>query len=419
MRKVLILTRDLSYPGGSEKFMLNMLLDNNSKDLQFYLFEIEGSGKFTNLHIYKLLEQRGVKVVRKDFGNDFSYKKILFVSNLIRTEQIDIVHSFLFNADLVAFFCKLGNKKALDLMESIPSRRKLSLILTGDIFENDENLEPTKFLWVSTKFCSFSVDLEKDTEEWHLRKSIIDNELESVISKCCDYIVAVTNNIKKLWASKSRSPITVIPCTSIGLDDLSRIEELINKKSQLRREYNIPTDKLVFTYVGRLEINKGILELIKAFNIISNNHNNSILLVVGDGTISDDVKKISADNAFIKILGHKDHKEILEIDTLSDFFCLFSYSEGLPLAVQEAMSTFNPILCSNAGGIPDLVRKNNGKLIDVKDIGTKSILNTLDWAFGLSSVERKTLSQNSYKRIKDLFLNESSFNKYHKLYERL
>ena len=55
----------------------------------------------------------------------------------------------------------------------------------------------------------------------------------------------------------------------------------------------------------------------------------------------------------------------------SDLLLLPSYKEGLPLCVLEAMASGLPVICSDAGGLGDLVRDGeNGLVLAAGDVET-------------------------------------------------
>ena len=58
----------------------------------------------------------------------------------------------------------------------------------------------------------------------------------------------------------------------------------------------------------------------------------------------------------IKFIGHSDN--MLDLYRQADIFVLSSKSEGVPLALLEAMSCGLPSVCTGVGGIPDILRDN-------------------------------------------------------------
>jgi len=69
---------------------------------------------------------------------------------------------------------------------------------------------------------------------------------------------------------------------------------------------------------------------------------------------------------YVHFLGIRD--DIPELLGASDIFVLPSIREGLPVAVIEAMAAGLPVVASNVGGLPDLIKHGvSGILFDKKD----------------------------------------------------
>ena len=62
--------------------------------------------------------------------------------------------------------------------------------------------------------------------------------------------------------------------------DISKFRFNKNNRANLRKKYSIPQSTFVFLYLGRINKDKGIIELINAFNDIKNKKN-IILIFVG------------------------------------------------------------------------------------------------------------------------------------------
>lgn len=118
--------------------------------------------------------------------------------------------------------------------------------------------------------------------------------------------------------------------------------------AKLKNNLCIKND-FVIGYLGRLNKDKGIPELINVFLSLKSSIDNIKLLLVGpmDNLSEDDISTI------------KDHKEIIWVDfvrdvptyiSLMDIFVLPSKREGFPLSVIEASLLEKPIILSNIYG---------------------------------------------------------------------
>lgn len=115
-----------------------------------------------------------------------------------------------------------------------------------------------------------------------------------------------------------------------GIDsNYSKKKNEIRKK--IRKELNIPNDNIVYIYVGVLTNRKKILELVKMFN--DKLDYNESLIIVGDGPLINDIKKIADDK--IKIVGFKSNA--LDYFVSADVYTSNSSSEGFSISLIEAL----------------------------------------------------------------------------------
>lgn len=430
---VLIITRDLSYPGGTEEFLKSFLLYSSKKyknKINFYLFESEGSGKFINNHVYDSLRKAGVCLFSSYFKKDdfWNFDRANELLKIILKFKIHIVHSNLFNSDFPVFILKSKKTKLKKEITSIPSFREFKKIAPG-LFNNTIissnsrdffNFDNCKFRWISMKFCEFSIDLEKNNFLWKKRKKIIDEELEPIITRYTDRIIAVSSSIKKKWQKWSTKRVLTVPCSSIGTNEFKKILLLQKRRRYLRKKWKIPLDCRVFAYIGRLVEIKNVYTLALEFMRVCRNKN--ILLIAGEGDLKEKIEKIANGNQQIKFFGFLDRNSVLELLTASDIFCLPSFSEGLSLSVQEAMASGNAILATKIGGNVDLVKDNfNGKLFHPYDNNALRYL--LSWFSNISCKKLIRMQNYSQNIISKKFLKEKSYQKlieiYYKEYKKL
>lgn len=129
--------------------------------------------------------------------------------------------------------------------------------------------------------------------------------------------------------------------------------------------------KKIILFVGRLAEKKGVTYLIDAMKKVD-----AKLVIVGDGPLSEQLKTQAS---FLKdkvcFLGAKTHEELRTIYASSDIFVAPSITakdgdkEGFGLVFLEAMASGLPVIGSNSGGIPSIVKDGeNGFLVEEKDV---------------------------------------------------
>ena len=113
-----------------------------------------------------------------------------------------------------------------------------------------------------------------------------------------------------------------------------------NMRKSKRKMLNITDDTLVIGHVGRFVEQKNHRFLIDVFNEIHKQMDNSILLLVGQGPLIDEIKEkvksLRLENV-VRFLGQRD--DVDELYQAMDIFCLPSLYEGLPVVGVEAQAT--------------------------------------------------------------------------------
>jgi glycosyltransferase involved in cell wall biosynthesis len=133
--------------------------------------------------------------------------------------------------------------------------------------------------------------------------------------------------------------------------------------------YALEKDNFVL-YMGRLYSLKGIQYLIKAFQNLKKEHKLLKLVIAGTGDFEAYLRKIAQgtkDIIFIGYVGSMMIKKLLYENCL--MVVVPSIYETFPMVVLEAMVCGKPIVASNVGGIPSMVKHGkNGFLVKPKDV---------------------------------------------------
>jgi len=192
--------------------------------------------------------------------------------------------------------------------------------------------------------------------------------MNSILSKITDKIVAVSEDIKKdimRYDKIDPSKIVVIPN---GID-LERFNPEDNF-ADIRREFSLEVSDTVIGFVGRIVPAKGLEYLIHAFSYIKEEFKNSKLLIVGGGSLVEELKERAKKNKiFDSTIFTGKRRDIPEILSCIDIFVMPSIAEGLPNALLEAMAMGKPLVTAEVGGIPEVIQNgSNGLLVPPRDI---------------------------------------------------
>ncbi len=120
-------------------------------------------------------------------------------------------------------------------------------------------------------------------------------------------------------------------------------------KKAVRIKYDIPADRYVIGFVGRLVFQKNIELLVEAAGFFPEEH----FVIVGEGPLHDKLHRMAKDLPNVQFLGYQPNGR--ELIFCFDLFCLPSRFEGLGLVLVEAMQQGTPILASRAGAIPEIL----------------------------------------------------------------
>ena len=122
---------------------------------------------------------------------------------------------------------------------------------------------------------------------------------------------------------------------------------------------------------ARLEAHKGVDTLLRAFAILASRAAGVRLTIAGDGRLGPSLQRLAADlgvGGSTRFAGALAPSQMAQALTEADAVVLASRSEGLPLALLEAMARGKPVIAARTGGIPEIIRHGeNGVLIDPDD----------------------------------------------------
>lgn len=209
-------------------------------------------------------------------------------------------------------------------------------------------------------------------------KRLLLNLVEKITYKCATKIypnsfglvdIILENNFTK------KSKLKVIANGSSNGIDTSYFDPKLftdhNKLSTMKANLGLQNDDFVFVYVGRLVSDKGINELLLAFNKISSENNKVKLLLVG--TYENELDPLLPKS--MEII--KNNKNIISagwVDDVRPYFMLSnvlvfpSYREGFPNVVMQSGAMQLPSIVTNINGCNEIIEnKKHGIIIPVKD----------------------------------------------------
>lgn len=184
-------------------------------------------------------------------------------------------------------------------------------------------------------------------------------------------------------------------------DEINKPEE----RKRLRSKYSIPESDFVFGFVGRINADKGINELIEAFLKLSQNKKNISLCLIG---MFDDANKVSPEtlkkaNESEKIFftGDVPPEQVYAHMAMFDALVHPTYREGFGMVLQEAMGMSVPILTTDVIGASEVVEKDISGLL-VKPADVKDLMQGMERILSDENL-RATLAKNGRARAEKYF----------------
>lgn len=180
-----------------------------------------------------------------------------------------------------------------------------------------------------------------------------------------DYVTLPTKAAIKMFGSSLERVTSPIEAVSNGID-LSRFS--VGKASNaVIKKFKIPTDLPIITYIGRLDAEKHLSVLLKAFaRIIKTTPSN--LLIVGFGTDYENLRLLAYEMGIsdkITFTGRVSDEELVELHKIGTVYCIPSPAELQSIATLEAMASGQPVVAVDAGALWELCQNDrNGYLCE-------------------------------------------------------
>jgi teichuronic acid biosynthesis glycosyltransferase TuaC len=142
-------------------------------------------------------------------------------------------------------------------------------------------------------------------------------------------------------------------------------------KQQSRAALSLDPDKDTVVYVGRLDVRKGLVELIEAAANLGPNRPNLRVYIVGDGPDKPALTAaIVAHNAapWVTLVPSCPTDQVAIWMAAADLVTLPSYNEGCPNVVIEALAAGRPVVATNVGGIPEIMDDTCGRMVPPRNV---------------------------------------------------
>ncbi|MDU2460594.1 MAG: glycosyltransferase family 4 protein [Clostridium sp.] len=369
MNIIIISTGILPQPavkGGAVETLVDILINYNEENLN------------NTIQTYSIYDEEAIKYSEKYDKCNFIYIKI---NKLIR---------YLFNKGIMPI-------------------RFMSKFFINKVSKHIKDLNDFDLIVLQNQF-NYLYKIEKVSNNkpliLHLHNDYINKynkKFEKKI-KPIDSIITVSDFLKTriMEASDSISVTTVH--NGISIDKFKKTSEV--ERSKLRKKYSINENDIVVIFAGRLSEEKGIKELLLAFNELPINMSIK-LLIIGSSFFND-----SRESKFIKELktianvnkdkiiftGFIPYDEIGKYYSIADIGCVPSTcNEAFGLTVIEQMSIGLPMIVSNMGALPEIVSEGSSIIVEYDENYIHNIRNALEILYNDGNL-RTRMANNAIRR---------------------
>ena len=193
-------------------------------------------------------------------------------------------------------------------------------------------------------------------------------EYVRLIYRNASYVTLPTEGAIGIFEDMSKKLPMPIEAVSNGID-LQHFKPGDAPKSLYTR-FNLPKDRPIVMYIGRLDAEKHLSTLVKAFTHIQEKHD-AHLLIVGQGNDSDRLQELArnsgivSDTTFTGFVSEEDKELLYQLGTV---YCMTSPAELQCISMLEAMACGLPVVSVDAGPLKELCQDSrNGYLCKLDD----------------------------------------------------
>jgi glycosyltransferase involved in cell wall biosynthesis len=202
-----------------------------------------------------------------------------------------------------------------------------------------------------------------------------------------DFLVTVSSDLRDkgvlMGASQKMSRAIVNGC------DLTVFHP--RDRQEARRKLGVHPDAEAVVYIGRMDLKKGLRELVEAAASLHSERPRLQVYLVGEGPDRSMIKgAIDARDAtgYIHALPACDFDDVAVWMAAADLVTLPSYMEGCPNVVLEAQACGRPVVATNVGGIPEIMSTTCGSIVPPRDPAAlaRAIASVLDQTWDANAI---------------------------------
>jgi glycosyltransferase involved in cell wall biosynthesis len=306
-------------PGGAERSLVDMAPHLTAAGINLAVAVLhDRSGLAGELEHHRI----PVDVV----GRESRVSWLIGVASLLRQRRPDLVHTTLFESDLVGRMAATFSR--------IPVVSSLANTSYGPEHFDESALSTLKLrgAWIA----------------------------DATSARLVRRFHAVSQSVADTSIARLHLPATRVDVIPRGRDVARLGRPSARRRREVRAGLGLPSDVSVVLTVARQEPQKGLDVLVKAFPTVVDRNPHVLLLVAGrEGRATANLVRLQTDlrvEQYIRFLGERG--DIADLLCAADAFVLPSRREGLPGAILEAMAMSAPVVASDLPTVREVVPDN-------------------------------------------------------------
>ncbi len=385
MKKILFII-DTVEVGGATKLTLD-LINNLDKTKYSYSILYLNATRFgsDDLLNYFGIEENAELLRYEKFR---SIKRILYLYKNFR--KFDLVHSCMEQANFYSSFVKMLPFSNFKLVITFHG-------LDSSYIEDMSLIKPPKASFIHT---------------------LIMKHLQNLLFKRVNLFIAVCESIKYYLIKYRKVNEDKIKVIFHGLN-IEYMDELMNKVKDFNLIDKKQRTEFKIGYIGRLGYSKGLEGFIDILPNVYKSIPNLKVTVKGDGELKEYLINKSSELSLSEIIEFENFdKGVVEFYQKTDLMVLPSYYETTNLTILESMYSGTMVLCSDAGGLPEIVKNNfNGFMFKTGDFDELA-----QKIFEISEMDNekiKVIRENAFDTVNSKFNFNKNSVKIEKLFDEL
>lgn len=183
--------------------------------------------------------------------------------------------------------------------------------------------------------------------------------------ECCDRIIAIAHHsyetLHTLYGIL-KERLVYIPN---ALKDVYRFRSE-DERAKLKDKYHFGRNEKLILFVGRLDLVKGVIKLLEAFDLLQAEIPETRLIIAGDGDYKRCFEAAYPCWSKVTFTGFVNKEQLSELYAITDVGCVPSLHEEFGYVAVEMMMNKLPVIVSNTTGLKEIVNGGEyGALVDI------------------------------------------------------